>query len=186
VSDLANGWENIINFAKGANVTDLDGRPLSLEDERNYQRLKAAMGLDFAPGSLHALEMISYWMKGTKRVTMYLLKDDWDEQTAVDIDGEFDVAFFVGSDLKSYVPKDKWARVPEPFRNLTYWKKEQYSEMFGTHGVPDMEYVTKYFFTPMKWDGRPVQRIYFNTETRKIYLKCKPRNPSADPRERAV
>jgi hypothetical protein len=174
-------------------------------DETIHKELEEKWRQPYLSGSLRELEKIGERFEETNKVTLYLLKDEFepfipdltdvfyrdfapggDKQVLILSDEEkyerainatTNVEVFINEEYRdelkpSYIPFEKSIGTRD-FRRLTAFLREM--SRIILYGVRnERDFISRYFFQKMKWNRRDVERIYFNTHSRKIYFQLNP------------
>lgn len=161
-------------------------RPERLFDEAAHKELAKEMGCEYVSGSLRELAMIQEWFDGSKEVDVYLLElgeepskectDPATEERAwnattnevVWINTDVCRPLNGGGEVGVKLPrKRKYRRLIAFIDEM--WKRR----MSGL--VNERDFIERYCFRKMVWDGKEIEHIYFNNkDCRKIFLQYKP------------
>ncbi len=156
----------------------MDENEMSQSEQTYYRTLVRQTGTDYSSGSLRELEIVAemFRRRGSTPVNVYLVSDDWDEDElfASEDNQEMMRPAFDGAEKSKYYITTTERHDPQPreYRHLTAWIKEQYRLLRGERGLlPPNELILRYYFQKMEWNGRAISQVYYNLDTRKVYMR---------------
>ena len=175
-------------------------RPEREFDKTIKKELEKKWGEEYLSGSLYELEMIDEWITGTGDVTLYSLTDEFEpykpkkkeenattegEVLVVSNDEKYERAFNAKTNQEVFINTEHRHELrasgfpfeksdnPREFRRLKHFLAEM--RKYILYSIKDeTDFIRRYCFLRMKWNGRVIESIYFNKHSRRIYFQLKP------------
>jgi hypothetical protein len=175
-------------------------RPECEYDKAIHKELEKKWGREYVPGSLRELDMIAgFFQCPYNEVTLYLLKDEFepyipsqgeectvdDEVLVLSRDERYEKAFNVTTDKEVFINPEQRKELeafgipfqhtdlPREFRRLSHFL-EKMRPIIMYKVCDERDFIERYCFLKMRWNGREVEHIYFNTHSRRTYFQLKP------------
>jgi hypothetical protein len=155
-------------------------------DQAVHKELAKEMGCEYVSGSLRELAMLQEWFEGSEPVDLYLL-EHLDEPSKDRSSPAIEERAWNATTSEEVWIDTRWCRplqgsgipfVKEPkprkYRRLTAFLDVMWKLiMYGL--VDERDFIERYCFLKMRWDGKEIEHIYFNNkDCRKIFFQHKP------------